>query len=445
MPILGLLSTESFSSERFKNYRRAVFYQYPNGAAPLTGILSLMDSEDTDDPEFNWYEKRFTKQRTTTASHSASKGPFANSSDVVSADPVTLTADTEFTVTVASNSGFRVGHIIKIPVTTGGTTTTDWKAIVSENPATTGAGKLQVRSLKTVASVDNGTTNENVGREVLIIGSAFAQGATDTTQETYNLPTMFTNYTQIFRTPFSITGTALKTQAKFDESGPYKDKAKEHSLLHMIELEKNFIFGQKTTYVDGNGLPTYTSGGILHFLERWEAGDYGAVTASADTDDDKRIIENTSGTINEKTLDGYMERLFRSTNNSSNEKLCLCGSGYLNVMNQLWKSKSTLMTDLPMTDTYGMDVVKSRSPFGTVYYKTHPLFNQNDALRYNALFLDVKNLKYRYISGRDTELLKDRQARDADYRKDEYLTECGLEVRIPESHMYIKNVTDYVP
>lgn len=102
-----------------------------------------------------------------------------------------------------------------------------------------------------------------------------------------------------------------------------------------------------------------------------------------------------------------------------------------------------LTSDLPMGDTYGMDVVKHVSPFGTIYYKTHPLYSQHPALRYNALFLDVHNLRYRYLIGSDTELYDNRQANDADNRKDEWLTEAGLEVRYPEAHMYLKNVRDF--
>ena len=49
------------------------------------------------------------------------------------------------------------------------------------------------------------------------------------------------------------------------------------------------------------------------------------------------------------------------------------------------------------------------------------------------------------MQGRDTELLKNRQNNDEDLRKDEWLTEAGLELRFPESHMYLQNVTSYVP
>ena len=45
MAILGLMSTEQFVSERFTSIRRSVFYQYPGGAAPLMGLLSMLDGE----------------------------------------------------------------------------------------------------------------------------------------------------------------------------------------------------------------------------------------------------------------------------------------------------------------------------------------------------------------------------------------------------------------
>jgi hypothetical protein len=61
------------------------------------------------------------------------------------------------------------------------------------------------------------------------------------------------------------------------------------------------------------------------------------------------------------------------------------------------------------------------------------------------LFLDVRNLKYVYVTGRDTELLTERQPNNADYRQDEWLSECGLEVRFPESHLYLQNVRSYTP
>jgi hypothetical protein len=215
----------------------------------------------------------------------------------------------------------------------------------------------------------------------------------------------------------------------------------------MIGVERALLFGSRSTYTDPtSGLPTRTFGGILWHLQQWEAGTtYGVTASTLDTDDNKRIIANTSGAMTIKVYNNYLERLFRKTNNRANEKLCLCGSGFLNVMNSMYKGDAVLNSNLPMTDTYGMDVTRHRTPFGIVFYKTHPLFNENATMRYNALFIDVQNMRWRKFPGRDTDILKNRQPNDADYRMDEWFTEGGFELQFPESNMYLQNVQDFTP
>lgn len=450
MPILGLMSTESFSSERFTNVRRKVFYMYPNGAAPLTGILSLLKEEDTNDPEFSWYEKRYQQQRTTTVTQGGAKGPFFNAAGADAGDPFTWTADTEYQINVTSTNLFRVAHVVKTQVTTGGTAKSDAIGVVTSIVSAT---ILKVRAVNTVANIDNGVggAGENVGNEVLVIGSAYSEGSLDISREIYNLPINFGNYTQIFRTPYTFTGTAWKTEAKFDSSGPYKDKAKEHSVNHMLEIEKALLFGAKRKYVGADGLPVRTFDGIVRHMENYEAansnyrGGTGAPAITLDTDDDKRIINNTGGTMNMKTFNGYMERLFRVTNNLANEKLVLCGSGHLNVLTQMFQGRVQLTARSGAQTPFGMPVVEAVFPFGTIFFRTHPMFSINADLRYAGLYLDVHNMMWRPMAGRDTDVLKNRQANDADYRKDEWLTEAGIEFRAPESHMFIKNVTDFTP
>ncbi len=183
-----------------------------------------------------------------------------------------------------------------------------------------------------------------------------------------------------------------------------------------------------------------------HFLPSWEAGSlYENTAATADTDDNKRIIANSGGTINEATYDTFLERIFRTTSNVSNEKLVLCGSGFLKTINQMYRNLGVLVLTVPTQDTFGMELTAHKTVFGTIYYRSHPLFSQNSNLRNNALFCDVHNLRYRNMSKRDTQLLKNRQPRDADYRKDEWFTEAGLEMRMPETFMYLQNVTSYIP
>lgn len=453
MAILGLVNAESYATERFKSIRRQVFYFYPQGAAPLTGLLSLLKEESCDDPEFYWWEKRHEQLRTTLANiastiviytrDAATGGTYTQASGNVTVTAATSSAATHYGLKVTDASVFRVHHVFKAKVINSSAAEVEIQGVITE--VDTANNRITFRAIKG-AVVDYDAAN--AGKEILVIGSSYAEGSGNDSEGRNTIPKKLGNYTQIFRTPFDVTGTALKTSLIYDKNGPYADLAKENSVNHMVEMEFNFLFGQKLLYTGGTR-PQRHTGGVIYFMEQYEAGtDYGVSASTTNDADGKRIIDFNDYTTNtnvltDKRYDEQLRRLFRVTNNKSNEKLCLCGDGFLSVVNQLYKSQGVLNTSLPMTDTFGMDVVSHRTPFGKVHYRTHPLFSQNPGLQYNALFLDVNNLIYTYLDGRDTALLTERQANDEDIRVDEWLSECGLEVRFPESHMYLKNVTDW--
>ena len=53
---LGMRGTGDWvTNQRPQNWREQILYLYPNGMAPLTAILSMMSSEMTTDPTFNWW------------------------------------------------------------------------------------------------------------------------------------------------------------------------------------------------------------------------------------------------------------------------------------------------------------------------------------------------------------------------------------------------------
>ena len=54
------------------------------------------------------------------------------------------------------------------------------------------------------------------------------------------------------------------------------------------------------------------------------------------------------------------------------------------------------------------------------------------------VILDMGELKFRYLQGRDTQLIGDVQANDFDGVKHMYMTECGLEMTQAKVHHRIK-------
>jgi hypothetical protein len=464
MSILGLTSTETFNTNGFyaQNDRRSVFREFPNGAAPLTGLLSLMSTEDTDNSEFGWFEKRFSQARGELSQAATAKGPFsATGSDTPSADSPTLTAGTVYRLRVEPTSEFRVADVIWLqdyPMTGGGTQ--HLKGVVTEIVSTT---KIEIRMIETATGVDNtasaGAADDAMTLYFVNIGTANAEGASSGSGR-FIAPVNVSNYTQIFRNAFSFTRTALKHPATFDRTGLYREKAKDNAIDHMVGIEMASLFGTRRyetiTTPDGETVPERKMGGLLWYLEQWEKGNTGNsgafdyrpagsydssdVSAAADSNELKRIINNTAGTISKRTFDDYLRRAFEVTNNRTFEKLCLCGSGFLATINSVYERYSMTMKSFPAEEAYGMNVTKVETAHGILYFKQHPLFNRDVTLRHSAFILDVNNLKYRALNDSDTILLKNRQANDADRRKDEWLTEAGIEVNFPESHMFIRNL-----
>ena len=69
----------------------------------------------------------------------------------------------------------------------------------------------------------------------------------------------------------------------------------------------------------------------------------------------------------------------------------------------------------------------------------HPQFRQIPGMKDAMLIVDFPFLSYRYLQGRDTQMLENRQAPDLDATLSEYMTECGLELLQDKTHAYIKN------
>ena len=443
----GLLSTQTTAAYQSLNSRRKIFYQFPSGAAPLMGLLSMLPSEDTDKVNFGWWERRFPVLRT----YLATPGPvFANGDGTALVDGgtgVTLTANTLYRITVLDSSQFKQTHVIQIRSVTNQTTVQDITGTVT---SIIDATHIQFRPYYTATGVKN-TAADNNNATVAIIGTANPEGARSV-QGTIQFPINPTNLTQIFRTAFTLTRTSLKQGLLFDRSGPYKNMAWENGLRHMVEMEKAFIFGvnQSTLVTDaqtGDVTPETKTGGVIWFLQQWEAanstyrGGTGAPAVTLNTDDNKRIID-CGGTLAKQDYKTYMSRLFRKTNDKAYEKLCLCGGGHLETVNSLFEREVVKTVALLEPDRTVAFIVHSVSTLrGTVHYKTHPLFDEDPDLISAGLYLDMGNLMYRPLSDSDTVFLKGRQDNDRDSRRDEWISECGLECRFPESHMFIKNAT----
>jgi hypothetical protein len=462
MPVLGLGSSATSESYWSEKARRAVLHQYPQGKAPLMYLLSLMEDEETDKPKFGWWEERDKCVRTTTATSGSigggGAGPFTTAAYAASQTGATfsLLAGAVCGLYLTDASQFVVNDLIWIRQTPNAALNGFLDIRGRVTAVDTANNRLLFTTLEAVTAASNaGAAN---GIFVYMYGSSAPEGDRSRAGSV-SFPLEIENYTQIFRHsvgPFSRT--ALKAGVRFDSTGIYKETAHRVALRHMKSQELTALRGvranQTVTNSDGDTVPEYKTGGIEWFLRQWELGnttnsgafnyrpgETSVVASDWRTADDKRII-NANGAITVDEFEMLIERAFRFTNDTTFEKLCLCGNGFLSMFNKLVKQCSYKITELESKETFGMNMTRWVSPWGTLLFKTHPLLNEVDTFRNDAYILDTGNLKYRPLTDSDTELLTNRQNNDSDGRKDEWLTEAGIEVHFPESHMFIQNVTN---
>jgi hypothetical protein len=457
MAILGLTNTNDIRDYLSRTERRRVLLQYPNGAAPLVGLLSTMDDEETEGPYPGWWEHRFQERSTTTASIGASSGPFSpTGSDTASADPFNMAAGTVYRVRTAAAgvTYFKENDVIMIRGVELGSTSVDIKGVITEVLYSAG-NKIEFRALESHTGVKNGTTNENVDKGIIVIGSANKEGGSSTTSK-HRYPTFVENYTQIYRDAAAFALSTIREPLRFDKTGIYRDAMRQKALDHMTSIENAALFGvrSKTNVTDANGesLEVRTMGGIEWFLNQWEKGNTGnggafeyrpgGAAATLNSDADKRIIDLSGASITRAVFEAYLERVFAFSSNKANEKLVLCGSSFLVAINQAYERQimTTRSMGMKNEDTFGMNLTGVQTALGTIWLKSHPLFSTRSWMKNWALVLDLPHLKLRPMQKRDTTLLKNRQLPDSDTRKDEFLTELTMECHFPESHMLLKNV-----
>lgn len=420
MPFLGMRGTGDWTAdERPKSYRDMILYLYPNGDAPLTAILAKMSMESVDDPEFNWWTKALPQQS------GAITGVYTNSTLATAyVSGAALGATLYIKVAEAAADEVRAGHVVVLRLDTD--LTLD---VVAKVTAVTKAGASSYLTVKLLEADDNSATKDlSDATSFLVIGNSNPEGADRPEGIAYD-PVKLSNYTQIFRTPLSLTRTAMKTKLRTGEA--YKRAKKEALELHSIEMERARIWGIPTETTGANGKPERTSGGILHFIRQ---------NAASNVSDYRTAYSGVTWATSGKVwLDTMMEQLFRY---GKTEKLALCGSGALLGINQVAEASGQYQLNAKAT-SYGIQVVELVSPFGVLYLKRHPLFSYNTTDRNSMLVLEPEKLRTRTID--DTFFKPDESEKKStgagrDGVEEEFLTEDGLELHHPECFGYLSGV-----
>lgn len=402
----GLRGTGSFGTdERPKNFREMILWAEPNGRAPFTALSAKMKTESTDDPEFSWWEEVL-----------APRIVYINNGAGYDAVATVLTVDhgpgthptTDLTLV---GTQFVEGDLLLIE--------TDDDPADNELVKITGvtATTLTVERAAAGSTAQAMVDNNRITR----IGSSFGEGSLSPATVTSN-PTKLVNFCEIQKTAFQATNSAKAT--RFRTGDPLKNDRKRKMFDHSEKHEMSAIFGRANESTDSDGQPIRTSGGLRSFLST-----HVTIFASDPTED--TFIDAISG------LFDY------NAGGAGNERVGFIGNGALMFLNQLVRDSTQVRINFQGTvKAYGMELQRFILPMGTIGFKTHPLMNVHPRYTNSMFIVNPAGIVRRPLRGRDTKEEKDIQPKDADYVKNQWIDEIGMEFHHERTMAYIGEFFD---
>lgn len=306
-------------------------------------------------------------------------------------------------VTVTTNTGnyFNAYDLIKNP------TTGEIMLVLS-------AGTSALTAVRGYAGTSAVSAAAN--EELVILGSAFQEASTSSMLVTKSTKVSNQyNYVQIVRKSVELSRSLNATNLYGGNDRDYQRKKK--GIEMMRDIERIFLFGGRNEYVGAaaSEAPTLTStrrttGGLTQFI------------STNNTD--------MSGTMTETEFEAFLRTIFLY---GENTRVLFCSPLVLSIIS-LWAQPKLQM--LPKDQTYGIAINQYLSPQGTVNLVRNMLLEGNVYGGY-AFGLQMSELTYRFLQGRDIKFETEIQNPGDDTLKDQYIGEIGLEIHQENLHGYI--------
>lgn len=245
--------------------------------------------------------------------------------------------------------------------------------------------------------------------QLTILSGAAKQGEVSGTSRTTQ-KTIEKNFTQIVRWPFELTGTDMAINVYGEDEHSYQRR--KAFAEWKIRNEHNFLFGEKN---EDTANSRRSTGGIDEFI----------ATNS----------QNFGGGFSMTTFMGYASDLFRY---GSKAKTAFISRG---LASNIALEGRSLVEKSESEDSLGMVIKTLITPHGKLSLITHDLL-EGDTYGGYGLVVDLNNVGYRYLNGRDVKLftkVKSMQDGGFDGQMDEYLGEVGLWRTQEKTHGRIVN------
>ena len=282
-----------------------------------------------------------------------------------------------------------------------------------------------------MTAIDAIATNDDISASAQgqVIGSAWSEGS-DAPEGWEDIMSDSEGYCQIFKTGMNLfSGTAMATRYR-GIADEYKRIWADKLMEHKMDLEQAFLFGLGNATA-GATTTRYTHGIVPYAEANGKVYNFSYASSGYDA-----------------FLDA-MEDFFAPESGNSGNKLVLASRKVISYLNKLGAGSflnnsvgsSQYSLDInSIPGAFGHSVTVVNTIFGNLHFVAEPLLR--GPWEDYAVAVDMSNVAYRPLAGngisRDTFVETNIQDNSTDGRKDQIITEAGLEISLPETHAVLK-------
>ena len=394
--------------------------------SPFFVYLSKVAKKATDDPVFKFLEQRHQWQRRNFTVHTTvTSAAYTAGTAVDNVMKFECGYDEYGNIAANSQPKFLLeGQVVAIKADDGNVY--NWK-IDGAPDLDSVAGEAEVKMIPLTTHTQAYTAG-NAGQ---VVGSAFAEG---TGAPLGWEDKMFDRegYTQIFKTAMNMfSGTAMATSYRGIKN-EYQRVWQEKLMEHKMDIEHAMLFGLGSSSNEQGGVPLRYTHGILPY-----------------TESNGKVYNFTYASSGYDAILDAMEDFFAPESGNSGNKLVLASRKVITYLNKL--GSGSFMNNSVGSSQYSLDVSSIPGNFGHTVTKVSTIFGDLHFVAEPLLRgpwedyccdVDMKNVAYRPLAGnginRDTFIETNVQGNDVDGRKDQIITEAGLEISVPETHAVLK-------
>ncbi len=363
--IAGLRGTGNWGTdERPKNFREGILRFNPNGTAPIFALTSKAGKRSVNDPEFSWWCEGNVITRLQVNGAAASTDTLIN---VDSLDPTSTTLGAN----LGTATNLKPGDILLVEPTADSATFNheliEVDDVLSDTQFTARRGA-------------GGTTAATIADNVFltVIGSSYAEG-TGVPRAVSRNPIKFSNFIQIFKDTYELTGTADKTFTRTNNN--YSEDKKRKMFKHSSDIEWSMLFGRSSETTGDNGKPKRFMAGVRSLLPAANVTIFGApVTPNSFLDAIAPVFDFDTG--------------------AGDTRMVFAGNQALIELSKVFAGE-VIFEVSNIVKIYGMDFQEFRMPNGTVLLRSHPLLSRHGLYKKSAFVLDFDAIKYVTMTGRD--------------------------------------------